>query len=242
VGSFGRVYQGRWNSTDVAVKVIEHDAARAGEVENEVLLMMGLAHDNIVAAYHYVTYVRRSEAPAAGDDHVASGDGGTPAQGSGHILTSSGGRRSTNSGQMSSTVRRDSASKKKKAESHLVMEFCDCGTLAHAVSSLRQQQQGQQQEELSCQVMPEVLLLLHDVARGLQAIHSKNIVHGDLVSHFATDAVVALCCGFLGDDAIVTMSSSQPTCGTPIVCISAAVCAGFLALLVSPGWISLSQS
>jgi serine/threonine protein kinase len=189
-GSFGRVYQGRWNSTDVAVKVIEHDAARAGEVENEVLLMMGLAHDNIVAAYHYVTYARSSDAPAASDDHLASGDGGTPVQRSGHQLTSSGGRRSTNSGQLSTTTRRDSAGKKqKKAESHLVMEFCDCGTLAHVVSTLRQQQQ-QQQEELGCQVVPEMLLLLQDVARGLQAIHSKHIVHGDLVSHFAADASV----------------------------------------------------
>jgi hypothetical protein len=70
------VYQGRWNSTNVVVKVTEHDAARAGEVENEVLLMIGLAHDNIVAAYHYMTYARSSDAPAAGDNHLASGDRG----------------------------------------------------------------------------------------------------------------------------------------------------------------------
>jgi hypothetical protein len=186
-GSFGRVYKGRWNNMDVAVKVIEHDATSALEVENEVLLMMGLQHECIVAAYHYVTYARSSEARAVAAEDYTSGscDGNTPSRDSGHRLTSSGGHKSSNSGQ---TSRRESAGKKQKAESHLVMEFCDCGTLATAVASLRQQQQQQEAEEeeqaVVCEVLPFALQLLHDVARGLQAIHSKNVVHGDLVSRY----------------------------------------------------------
>jgi serine/threonine protein kinase len=182
-GSFGRVYRGRWNGMEVAVKVIEHDASSAMEVENEVLLLMGLQHECIVAAYHYVTYSRGTEAQMAPvDDNTSSScDGSTPARDSGPRLPSSG-YRSSSSGQ---TTRREPAAKKQKAESHLVMEFCDCGTLTNTVLFLRQQQQlppQQQEEEVVCAVLPQVLLLLQDVARGLQAIHSKNIVHGDLVS------------------------------------------------------------
>ncbi|WIA36801.1 hypothetical protein OEZ86_008056 [Tetradesmus obliquus] len=78
-GSFGRVYRGRWNGMEVAVKVIEHDASSAVEVENEVLLMMGLQHKCIVAAYHYVTYSRSNEArlPAVDDNTTSISDGST---------------------------------------------------------------------------------------------------------------------------------------------------------------------
>uniref|UniRef100_A0A383VBH1 Protein kinase domain-containing protein n=1 Tax=Tetradesmus obliquus TaxID=3088 RepID=A0A383VBH1_TETOB len=180
-GSFGRVYRGRWNGMEVAVKVIEHDASSAVEVENEVLLMMGLQHECIVAAYHYVTYSRSNEArlPAVDDNTTIISDGSTVGRDSGQQLRSGSGHRSSNSGQ---TSKREAAAKKQKAESHLVMEFCDCGTLTNAVASLRQQQQQQQQQsdEVECQVLPQVLLLLHDVARGLQVIHSNNIVHADL--------------------------------------------------------------
>jgi serine/threonine protein kinase len=187
------VYQGRWNSTDVAVKVIEHDAARAGEVENEVLLMMGLAHDNIVAAYHYVTYAAAAAAAAAPATETlvsVSSNGLSSAPGSPQQLSTS--------PSCTRASRKDTAAKNKE-ESHLVMEFCDRGTLAHAVDVLRAQQQQQQQQQQSKQhakqqpagseVLPTTLVrpsfgyrLLRDVAVGLQAIHSKNIVHGDLVS------------------------------------------------------------
>jgi serine/threonine protein kinase len=177
-GSFGRVYQGRWNSTDVAVKVIEHDAAPAGEVENEVLLLMGLAHDNIVAAYHYVTYARSSEAA------VAAAAAAAPATET-LVSVSSNSFVGTPSRSSTKASRKETAAKYKQ-ESHLVMEFCDCGTLAHAVDALRAQHQESQQhanqQPAGCEVLPVALVLLRDVALGLQAIHSKNIVHGDLVS------------------------------------------------------------
>ncbi|WIA16603.1 hypothetical protein OEZ85_013270 [Tetradesmus obliquus] len=64
-GSFGRVYRGRWNGMEVAVKVIEHDTSSAVEVENEVLLMMGLQHECIVAAYNYCWAGAAAERPSA---------------------------------------------------------------------------------------------------------------------------------------------------------------------------------
>lgn len=73
-----------------------------------------------------------------------------------------------------------------------VMEYCDCGTLARLVAALRQQQldhgqredlgQQQRQSEAGWRLLPQLLPLLLDVARGLQLLHSRRIVHGDLVS------------------------------------------------------------
>jgi serine/threonine protein kinase len=183
-GSFGRVYQSRWNSTDVAVKVIEHDPTKASEVENEVQLMMRLAHDNIVAAYHYVTYAHSEAAVAAAAAercHLSSNGSvsvhgrlpsGTGSQDLARLHSSSDGKS-----------RKDSYSKK-RAESHLVMEFCDRGTLAQAIAALHEQHQKQKkqlQQQAGGDLLSKVLFLLQDVAKGLQAIHSEHIVHGDLV-------------------------------------------------------------
>jgi serine/threonine protein kinase len=182
-GSFGRVYRGRWNGADVAVKVIAHEAARAEGVENEVLLMMGLQHECIVAAYYYVTYARTTDAAHALPATASAALGMSSADVSptktaahlpnGNVVNSSG-----------SSFKKDKPARQ-RAESHLVMEFCDCGTLSDAVQGLlsRQQEQQQQQQQQEEHTVPlQVLLLLQNVARGLQAIHSRHIVHGDLVS------------------------------------------------------------
>jgi serine/threonine protein kinase len=176
-GSFGRVYRGRWNGADVAVKVIAHEAAHAEEVENEVPLLMGLQHECIVAAYHYVTYERIPESATATLSSCGS-NGNASMQ-----LHFASGRDERDQTQVRSSsgepVRRGSASKS-KAESHLVMEFCDRGTLSQAVAALRDEQKKQQAAHDN--VLLPILLLLQSVAWGLQAIHSRNIVHGDLVS------------------------------------------------------------
>jgi serine/threonine protein kinase len=178
-GSFGRVYRARWNGADVAVKVIAHEAARAEEVENEVLLLMGLQHECIVAAYHYVTYARSSDSAAAAAAPAAAAEGSSTSN-TGHAdVQDSAHNPSCNS---SSAAVRKGAQHKARAESQLVMEFCDCGTLAHVTAGLRQQHKQQVQQKRGDQVPVQALLLLQDVARGLQAIHSENVVHGDLVS------------------------------------------------------------
>ncbi|KAI8468625.1 MAG: hypothetical protein J3K34DRAFT_477631 [Monoraphidium minutum] len=51
-GSFGRVYKGRWQGRDVAVKVMIHDASVARSVAREIDLVMSFKHPNIVQAYH----------------------------------------------------------------------------------------------------------------------------------------------------------------------------------------------
>lgn len=47
-GSFGKVFRGRWNGLDCAVKVIEHTGASAEEVQQEMEILMSLQHPNIV--------------------------------------------------------------------------------------------------------------------------------------------------------------------------------------------------
>lgn len=58
-GSFGKVFRGRWNGIDVAVKVIEHTGASAAEVQQEMEILMSLQHPNIVRAYHCMAYIHR---------------------------------------------------------------------------------------------------------------------------------------------------------------------------------------
>jgi hypothetical protein len=57
-----------------------------------------------------------------------------------------------------------------------LQEYCDCGTLAAVASEWRLEPESDQK-------MLERLQLLLDCARGLKELHSRNVVHGDLVSH-----------------------------------------------------------
>jgi serine/threonine protein kinase len=56
----------------------------------------------------------------------------------------------------------------------LLQEYCDVGTLDSVVSSW----EGEEENDAR---MLERLLLLKDVASGLQVLHANNVVHGDLV-------------------------------------------------------------
>lgn len=52
-GSFGRVYKGRWHSSDVAVKIITvRTPEELPKVLHEAEVMMQLDHPNIVRAFH----------------------------------------------------------------------------------------------------------------------------------------------------------------------------------------------
>jgi serine/threonine protein kinase len=66
----------------------------------------------------------------------------------------------------------------------LLQEYCDMGTLDSALSSW-------EGDEESDSRMLQRLLLLTDVASGLQVLHASSVVHGDLVRVKATNPV---CC------------------------------------------------
>lgn len=58
-GSFGRVYRGHWLGKDVAVKVLQHNAAHAERVAQECDLIMGSAHPHVVSSLHVVTWCQQ---------------------------------------------------------------------------------------------------------------------------------------------------------------------------------------
>ncbi|WIA34800.1 hypothetical protein OEZ86_013102 [Tetradesmus obliquus] len=132
-GSFGRVSKGRWAGRDVAVKIISHDTASSDAVENEIALMVGFNHPNIVRAFH-------KAAPQDGELQAAGRTGSARAC---------------------------------RVETWIVQEYCDKGTLDSVVSSWEGEEEGGAR-------MLQRLLLLKDVASGLQALHANNVVHGDL--------------------------------------------------------------
>eukprot|EP00878_Enallax_costatus_P018623 GHUV01019614.1.p1 GENE.GHUV01019614.1~~GHUV01019614.1.p1 ORF type:complete len:911 (+),score=211.03 GHUV01019614.1:148-2880(+) len=65
------------------------------------------------------------------------------------------------------------SSKTQRAETWLVQEYCDCGTLGGIASHWNPAEESEQQMLLR-------LLLLQDCAQGLKVLHGRNVVHGDL--------------------------------------------------------------
>eukprot|EP00879_Flechtneria_rotunda_P026893 GHRR01028733.1.p1 GENE.GHRR01028733.1~~GHRR01028733.1.p1 ORF type:complete len:480 (+),score=149.90 GHRR01028733.1:863-2302(+) len=61
-------------------------------------------------------------------------------------------------------------------ETWLVQEACDCGTLERVVQYWTAGKGLEQRPE----AMLPVLMLLHDAAKGLQQLHTRNVVHGDV--------------------------------------------------------------
>jgi hypothetical protein len=57
---------------------------------------------------------------------------------------------------------------------YYLQEYCDMGTLNSVASSWDDLEEGDAR-------MLKRLLLLKDVASGLQVLHANNVVHGDLV-------------------------------------------------------------
>jgi len=75
-GSYGRVYKGRWQGQDVAVKVMQHDGHTAARVINEVALVMSFKHPNIVQAFDFITWTHcghRAERRNSNEERTASG-------------------------------------------------------------------------------------------------------------------------------------------------------------------------
>jgi hypothetical protein len=75
-----------------------------------------------------------------------------------------------------------------------LQEYCDVGTLDSVVSSW----EGEGENDA---LMLQLLLLLKDVASGLQVLHASNVVHGDLVRVEATPYTL-LYCGRAVQDAV----------------------------------------
>uniref|UniRef100_A0A383W1M2 Protein kinase domain-containing protein n=1 Tax=Tetradesmus obliquus TaxID=3088 RepID=A0A383W1M2_TETOB len=69
-----------------------------------------------------------------------------------------------------------------RAETWLVTEYCDLGTLHHVVRTMHEADHPPPGQLLSVKAKLRLLLLLRDAAQGLQALHAAHTVHGDLNS------------------------------------------------------------
>ncbi|GIL48212.1 hypothetical protein Vafri_4894 [Volvox africanus] len=175
-GGFATVYRGTWRGLDVAVKVIEFQDRAAGDERlqaramTEAAIAANIQHANIVTTYSYDI---RPVAPNDGGQDTPSStllgigpapEGGpSPAAGSVHPR-----RRSGSSDQSSGSQA------PRMWKLYLIQEFCEVGSLRVALENrMFHLSDGQPN-------MPMILRLMLDVVRGLQHLHKKNIVHGDL--------------------------------------------------------------
>lgn len=73
-----------------------------------------------------------------------------------------------------------------RAETHLVLEYCDAGTLGAVTAEWAPEAGGLDEHML------ERLVLLKDVAAGLEVLHNQRVVHADLVGSYCGPLAVAI--------------------------------------------------
>ncbi|KXZ49949.1 hypothetical protein GPECTOR_18g107 [Gonium pectorale] len=176
-GGFATVYRGTWRGIDVAVKVIEFQDRIAGDEKlrvramTEAAIAANIQHANIVTTYSYdirpvVPHESEGE-PASSSTLLGLGPAVGPGAPPPGAVGVNGSRRPSASSDKSGAANR-------VWKLYLIQEFCEVGSLRIALENrMLQTADGQPNMFL-------ILRLLLDVVRGLQHLHKKNIVHGDL--------------------------------------------------------------
>lgn len=160
-GAFGRVYKGVWKSITVAVKVMVLPSHMNGAAKRERMAIMeaaissALTHPNIVQTYTFS--VQPLTASASGSQQLLTSADDTrpasaPEDACGEVYASTG------------------------LEVQLVLEYCDGGTLRDALDAGRFLSRH---STTGVQYLT-VLQIAREVARGMQHLHSLDIVHADL--------------------------------------------------------------
>ncbi|GFH11996.1 protein kinase domain-containing protein, partial [Haematococcus lacustris] len=155
-GAHAVVYKGEWRGRPVAVKCLlfqEHRVHTKRQALQEAAINTRLAHPNIVN-----TYTFELRAIGANAEGLPSSTGKTA-------------QAHQKDGHMSIAEDQAVAGDWKM---YIVQEYCDGGHLKRAVDSGALTEDG---------VTPSMLTVVNtalDIACGLQHIHSKNIIHGDL--------------------------------------------------------------
>ncbi|GFH06981.1 protein kinase domain-containing protein [Haematococcus lacustris] len=155
-GAHAVVYKGEWRGWPVAVKCLlfqEHRIHTKRQALQEAAINTRLAHPNIVNTY---TFELRAIGANADGSPTLRGSGATAQKDDSHM-----------------SIAEDQAVAG-DWKMYIVQEYCDGGHLKRAVDTGALTMDG---------VTPNMLTVVNtalDIACGVQHIHSKNIIHGDL--------------------------------------------------------------
>ncbi|KIY96377.1 Putative serine/threonine-protein kinase/receptor [Monoraphidium neglectum] len=140
---------------------------------------MGFDFENVVKAHHFVTWgaagVSRPEGNGVADARHISFNGSFTVPFF-DVASSSGGNSLVASGNGSGGTSAAAASKR-MVETWILQEYCDGGTLQDAVF-----EKGSG-AFFNTQMVPQMGVMLHmllGVARGMEWLHARNVLHGDL--------------------------------------------------------------
>eukprot|EP00210_Caulerpa_lentillifera_P006060 g5791.t1 len=174
-GSFGKVYKGHWQGTDVAVKCIVHgrDFLEPGNEPFEAYLSRHVSHPNVVQTFIIHTVPRGGNRAVSVNESI-----------SGSSFSEMAPTEAYNRNIMISTddvfgsiTKGSGVQDQDSLETWIVLEFCDRGSLSNAVHD------GSFKIPIDRGTKPNVanaLLTALDIANAMMYLHNIRIVHGDL--------------------------------------------------------------
>lgn len=158
-GAYGEVYRGHWRNLDVAVKIMninEQDDSVRQCASQEVAVLVNMVHPNVVTTFSYDLQVVpvQPQAQPSSRQQVSSSGSNPPGDG----------RQSNESNQGP-----------KRWKLFIIQEFCYGGPLRGAIDGQLFRKVDTGEVDLN-----KVLASAVDIGKGMQHVHSKNIIHGDL--------------------------------------------------------------
>ncbi|KXZ49997.1 hypothetical protein GPECTOR_18g152 [Gonium pectorale] len=174
-GAYGAVYLGDWRGMPAAIKYLllgaEASATRRERLVREVALTMTLQHAHVVPTYNFHIGAVKVDSMQAGPRLSAAEPGQYPEAADDAEVTA--------------------------LQLKLVMQYCDGGTLKAALqrghfssrpppvppSSVSSNQKLQWDDVSAAQDLPLCLLAALDIVSGLEYLHGRGVIHGDLTDN-----------------------------------------------------------
>eukprot|EP00210_Caulerpa_lentillifera_P007267 g6952.t1 len=173
-GSFGRVYKGHWQGTDVAVKCIVHGRSflEAGNEPFEAYLSRHVSHPNVVQTFIIHTVPRGGNRDVSLTESIESS---FSEMASSEVYNRN--LMMSTDDVFGSLAKGTGAHDQDSLETWIVLEFCDRGSLSNAVKD------GCFKLSTNSGTRPKIvsaILTALDIANAMMYLHNIRIVHGDL--------------------------------------------------------------